>query len=325
MKYIMLSLAFLSLLCLSACQQEQKPDAPPSKTGVVIPKDGSAELKSGGVLTKDGVLLNYIKAGNGPKTLIVPNAVLLVDDFRSLSNQYTVISYDVRNRGRSMGIKSAGKLQGGIQNDLNDLEAIRAHFEVEKFSLVGHSYLSMMAALYAIQYPDRLEKMLLISPITPLADKTYSGAEAFSDSTSIRIANNLATLEAEADTDPEFCKKWWNSKRILYVANLAGANYVARRICRYPNEQPTRIAAYMDQYIMPSIDAVRSSSVDFSQIQTPTLIIHGAMDRVNPQGASKDWEKRLPNAELKMVENAGHLPWIEQQGEVLGAIRNFLN
>lgn len=325
MKYIMLSLAFLSLLYLSACQQAQKSDTPPSKTGVVIPKDGSAELKTGGVLTKDGVLLNFIKAGNGPKTLIVPNAVLLVDDFRSLSDQYTVISYDLRNRGRSMGIKSATKLKDGIKNDLNDLEAIRAHFQLDKFSLVGHSYLSMMAALYAIQYPNRLEKMLLLSPISPLADKSYSGAEAFSDSTTTRIASNLETLEAEAASDPEFCKKWWNSKRILYVANLSGANYIARRICRYPNEHPTRIAAYMDKYIMPSIDVIRNSAVDFSKIQTPTLIIHGTKDRVNPQGASKDWEKLLPNAELKMVENAGHLPWIEQQSEVLGAIRNFLN
>ena len=204
--YLKVGLALITLLFF-ACESDK--EAPlVSKTGVEIPDDGSAEIKRGGVITKDGILLNYLVAGNSEKALIVPNSVLLVDDFRSLSDQFTVISYDLRNRGRSAAVRDRSKLQAGIQNDVKDLEAIREHFELEQFSVIGHSYLSTMVALYAQQYPNRLEKMIQIAAISPYPDKTYTGADSYADSVMVKMNRNLEALLADnnASKDPNFAR-----------------------------------------------------------------------------------------------------------------------
>ena len=111
---------------------------------------------------------------------------------------------------------------------------------------------------------------------------------------------------------------------MLHVSGPSGANLVARGICRYPNENPKRIASYFEQYIQPSLNKLNWDQATAEEIKTPTLIIHGSKDRINPSGASKDWAKLLPNSELKIIDGGGHLPWIESQQEVLGSIRSFL-
>ena len=295
-------------------------------SNVVIPKDGKTELKTGGIMTPDGVLLNYLVAGEGRKTLIIPNAVYLADDFRVLSSEYRLIFYDLRNRGRSQAVNKAEKLSDGILNDVKDLEAIRKHFELEKFSVIGHSYLGMMVALYARQYPGYLEKVVQIAPIPPVSSTNYSNNDVYSDSLSLKTATSLQNLESQkADLSSQaYCDKWWGLMRLNYVGNGTGAERVARGICRYPNEHPDKMLNYFKDYIQPSIEKINLAKADLQDIKTPFLIIHGTKDRIIPIGSSRDWATLLPEAKLVEIENGGHLPWIEAEAKVFDAIRDFL-
>ena len=113
----LLTLLCMSILFFSCTNEGTKVEG----SDVVIPKDGSADLKTGGIMTSNGVFLNFLTIGNSRKTLIIPNAAYLVDDFRALSNEFRIVFYDARNRGRSQSIANAGKLEAGIQNDVKDL------------------------------------------------------------------------------------------------------------------------------------------------------------------------------------------------------------
>ena len=55
----------------------------------------------GFVTTPDGTRLYYRKAGDSPRTVILPGRLFTFDDFAWLGEDYTLISYDMRNRGRS--------------------------------------------------------------------------------------------------------------------------------------------------------------------------------------------------------------------------------
>src|SRR6266850_4792436 len=71
--------------------------------------DGPMPVQDGYIATNDASRLYYQKVGDGP-VLIVPGRLFLFDSFKQLANSYTLISYDMRNRGRSDAIPDGSKL-----------------------------------------------------------------------------------------------------------------------------------------------------------------------------------------------------------------------
>jgi proline iminopeptidase len=61
-----------------------------------------------------------------------------------------------------------------------------------------------------------------------------------------------------------------------------------------------------------------------SEITVPTLIVAGRYDFLFPPEHQAILADRLPNADLVLIERAGHNPHMEQQAEVIEAIRRFL-
>src|SRR5256886_13568620 len=106
----------------------------------------------GYVTTEDGVRLFFQKMGSGPRTVVIPNAAYMFEDFKYLAADRTVIFYDLRNRGRSESVTDASKLKGGVLLDVEDLETIRRQFGIHPVDVIGHSYLGMVVALYAMKY-----------------------------------------------------------------------------------------------------------------------------------------------------------------------------
>src|SRR5262245_35883950 len=123
----------------------------------------AADVTEGFVTTDDGVQLYYVKAGQGAQTVILPARLFTFDDFRWLAERYTLISYDMRNRGKSSHVEDLAKIS--IQADVADLEAIRRHFGVEQFYTIGYSYLGLMVVLYALDHPQRVERLVQLGPV----------------------------------------------------------------------------------------------------------------------------------------------------------------
>jgi pimeloyl-ACP methyl ester carboxylesterase len=134
------------------------------------------QASDGYVTMQDGVRLYFEKVGPGPKAVIIPNGFHLLEDFRQLAEWRTLIFYDVRNRGRSDTVTAPAKLARGIQQDVDDLEAVRRHFRINQADVIGHSYIGLMAALYAMKYAARVGRVVQIGPAQPDAEKAISRA-----------------------------------------------------------------------------------------------------------------------------------------------------
>ena len=59
------------------------------------------------------------------------------------------------------------------------------------------------------------------------------------------------------------------------------------------------------------------------RITAPTLILWGAQDRVLPVGQARRWAELLPDAQVAIIDDAGHLPFAEQADASLQALRTF--
>jgi proline iminopeptidase len=285
----------------------------------------AGEPVEGYVTTEDGVRLFFQKLGSGPQTVLIPNGLYLLDDFKRLAAGRTLIFYDVRNRGRSDEVTDPAKLKDGIHHDVDDLEAARRHFGASRPAVIGHSYVGLTAALYAMEYPESAGRMVQIGPMQPSQARKYPAHLSFADETTREVFAQIAELQKERQAlDPvAFCRKFWALLRVIYVVNPADAERIDWGRCELPNERNSM--RYWGQYIFPSLAALELAPEEFAKARTPVLTVHGRKDRSAAYGGGREWAMLLPNARLVTVENAGHAPWVEAPDVVFGAIETFLD
>ena len=283
-------------------------------------------VHEGFVTTADGVRLFFRKFGTAPSTVLIPNGVYIVDDFAPLATTRTLVFFDVRNRGRSDAVTDPAKIERGVLQDVDDIDAIRRHLGVDRVQLIGHSYVGIMVALYAMKYPAHTDRVVQIGSAQPHAGRQYPPDLMCVDETFRAVMANIAALEKErASTDPvAFCEKFWTVLDPLYVTDPADVGKLAAwHRCDLPNERG--LMKYLTGTIMPSIQRLNLTADEFAKAQAPILTIHGTRDRSAPLGGGRDWAAELPNARLLAVKDAGHAPWIESPALVFEAIETFLN
>jgi proline iminopeptidase len=263
----------------------------------------------------DGVRLHYSKIGRGRTVLIIPGELFLFDDFKQLGDQATVIAYDMRNRGRSA---RAPLDQVSIDADVRDLEAVRRHFRVDRFVPLGFSYLGLMVALYALQHPEHVERMIQLGPISMVYGTQYPKelTHGFDD-----VAAAADDVKRWREGDPP-CDVDYNVMKFVLVGNAANAAKV-RSQCAFANEQPAALRPLFER-TFGSIAKLKQTKDDFRRITVPVLVIHGTFDRNAPYGSGREWAATLPNARLLTIPAAGHASWLDAPDVIFPAVREFL-
>jgi proline iminopeptidase len=278
----------------------------------------------GYVTTDDGLRLWFQTVGTGPQVVVLPNGFHLLEDFRCLAADRTLVFYDVRNRGRSDTVTDPALLERGIHNDVDDLDAARRHFGLDRLALIGHSYMGLMVILYAMKYPAHVDRIVQIGPMGPHHGKSYPADLTNTDAVLRDVFARIGALQTErASLDPEeFCRKFWSILRVIYVTDPKDADKVRWDRCELPNERD--FMKYWTEQLISSIQSVALTRESLAKVTCPVLTIHGGKDRSAPYGCGKDWTSLLLNARLLTVDNGGHGPWIEAPETVFEAIDGFL-
>jgi proline iminopeptidase len=279
----------------------------------------------GYVTTDDGLRLWFQTVGSGPQVVVLPNGFHLREDFSRLAPGRTLVFYDVRNRGRSDTVSDPALLERGIHNDVDDLDAVRRHFGLDRLVPIGHSYMGPMVILYAMKYPAHVDRIVQIGAMGPHYGKSYPADLMNTDAVLRDVFTRIGALQAErASHDPEeLCRKSWAILRAIYVTDAKDADKVRWDRCDLPNERD--FMKYWTQQLIPSIQSLAFTRESLAEVTCPVLTIHGTKDRSAPYGGGQDWASLLPNARLLTVDGAGHGPWIEDPEGVVTSLNAFLN
>ncbi len=281
---------------------------------------------TGWIAGADGVRLYYEKIGTGPRTVIVPGRLFLSRDLAPLGAHHTVILYDMRNRGRSSRVEDGSLLT--IQKDVEDLEAVRRHFKVERFVPVGYSYLGFMVVLYAMDHPDRVERLVQLGPVPRKFGTEYPASLDHTDAVPPvppSVSARLDSLESSgwAKEHPrEYCDES-QATRVRLVGDPSHASRLMEP-CDMPNEWPVNLERHFEhhfgavQRLNVPVEAVR-------KVRAPVLTIHGTWDRNAPYAAGREWALTLPNARLITLEGAAHQVTADAPEVVLPAIATFVD
>ena len=172
----------------------------------------------GFIKSTDGLDIFYQIKGSGKDTLVVihggpgMDSEYMVADFEPLAEKYTLIYYDQRGGGRSSLPENLDKLH--IDRHIDDLELLRNYFGLEKMALVAHSFGPMIAAKYAIAYPDQVSKMVFLGPVPPMQGDF--GARYGANLTSRLSEEEQKEMNAayqgliEGDDAKAACEAYWN-------------------------------------------------------------------------------------------------------------------
>src|SRR6059036_1562492 len=134
----------------------------------------------------DGVRLFTRRAGDGPPVVVLhggPGAHhdYLLPQYDRLALGRTLLYYDQRGGGRSPVPRDTPV---GWREHVQDLEAIRVELGLDRLTLCGYSWGGLLAVLYFLEHPERVERLALVSP----ASVTAAYRKQFEDEFARRMA-----------------------------------------------------------------------------------------------------------------------------------------
>jgi proline iminopeptidase len=215
---------------------------------------------------------------------------------------------------------------------VEDLEAVRLAFHLDRLTLLGHSWGGGLAVLYAARYPEQVRRMVLVGPVPPVPDPyleqyvTEQRARGSSAET-IRQAQFDSIQKVAPDPYPA-CRE---SNRI-FLRGVAGSPDLADRIkgdlCAATSTN-LRLTGVLNHRVWASLSTSEDSlGYDWrpmaARVKAPTLIVHGDRDPL-PVAGSKEWIRALPEARLVVIAGAGHYPHAEMAQQFFPAVEAFLD
>jgi proline iminopeptidase len=237
-----------------------------------------------------------------------------------------VISYDIRNRGRSDAVPKDGQV--GLPIELDDIESVRRAFNLDSFSLIGWSYVGAEVALYAARQPAGLRRVVMICPVPPRelppSDRMTSYQQQFSEAVAQYEAWR-ASSSSKAELDPvQVAKVFYDATTPLAMGDPDA--YVNRRSdpSIHPNEWPEHMRDAL-QRVGETLDPAgydyRSMGM---KVEVPVLVVHCDADRIPVEG-SREWVESFPNARLMRMPGVGHFPFVEAPDQLFPALSTFLS
>ena len=289
------------------------------KFGATTAATGVADIPpQGHVPMDDGARIWYRSVGEGPDTVIVPVLVLTSPHFDALAKGRRVVYYDPRGRGRS----DTGALKHvSVTRNLRDLEALRIYLGVERVALVGYSGYGLEFALYALDYPDRVTRLVQLAPVPPRLlpwmDERSPAMQARMDKRSMA---EYERLRDSPPSDPrERCRLY--NRALAPAVSLHPERMDFTTVCSHPTEWPENQAPFWAA-MMPSVQELDLRR-RLPGWKLPRLVIRPERDAIPLEGV-KEW--LVPDAPVRMltVPGADHAVYIDRPDVVIPAIDTFL-
>jgi proline iminopeptidase len=243
----------------------------------------------------------------------------LLPQMLELADAYELVFYDQRGGGQS---KTDDREPITWRTHVADLDAVISELAIDPLSLVGYSWGGLLALLYAIESaagrtthsPSRL---VLIDPAPVTRAFRREFETEFLRRQSNPLVTKLRTDLAESglrERDPEAYRQRTFE---LSVAGYFADPGVARDLT------PFRVTGRVQQSVWESLgdyDLLADGSLE--TLSVPALILHGRQDPIPI--ASSQAAAAAMKATLVIVDQSGHVPYVEQPGPLFGAIRQFL-
>jgi proline iminopeptidase len=236
-----------------------------------------------------------------------------------LADQFTLIFYDHRCNGRSEGAPITSMT---FENLTADADTLRATLGFDRWAVLGHSFGGNVALEYALRYPQNLSHLILMDTGADqrwtlehapalLEKRGYSARAAMAVR---RFFSGQLTPNEFFPTVMQFARAYNYNSSLLALARESFVGF------RSGGKARPEALIFAGAHLLNGWTVMDR----LHEIQTPTLVMAGRDDFLFPPEHQAILADRIPNAQLELVERAGHNPQMEQPAETIGIIRRFV-
>lgn len=229
-----------------------------------------------------------------------------------------LVYFDHRGNGRSgLADPAADPARFTLDENVEDMEALRRHLGLGPVVSIGTSYGGMVAMAHAARYPDAVSHLVLI--VTAAHGGFVPRAEAF-----VRANGNAEqqrvceTLWAGGFRSAEALRGYYDAMGPLYARRFDPAAAAAGRARAIHSPEPLNRAFGPDGFLR-SFDL----RPELARITAPTLILAGRHDWICPPDFSAEIHRLIPGSTLRIFEHSSHSIRVDEPEALVGAILGF--
>ena len=219
------------------------------------------------------------------------------------STDYKVILCDLIFQGQSD--------KGGEMRDFDehaaDVFGLIEALNIEKISVAGLSYGSLVAQNMALSHPEKINKLILLSTF---ANKTaYTDAIGVAWSTALNFGGYAHMFD-------------------VMLPTILGESYFFNPLIPIDVLKSTKATTNTDPSALRKLMQATAERPDFrgklKDVKVPTLVIQGEYDALFPVHMAKEVSDAIPGSKLEVVKDVGHTLNLEAVPQTIKLISDFI-
>jgi pimeloyl-ACP methyl ester carboxylesterase len=267
----------------------------------------------------DGTEIGYHVLGDGPPLVCLPGgpgrAAEYLGDLGGVSAARQLVLLDPRGVGLSADPADPATLRVDLL--IRDVDALRAQLGLQHMDLLAHSAGAVLATLYAAAYPERLSRLILVTPglaavgVGPTEEQVRAalGRRAAEPWYPVAltamekfIAGDLSAETFEASR-PFFYARWDHASQAHATAGFAPRHAAARQgfFAGAPFDGPSTRAA-------------------LKELTAPVLLYAGDLDPIATPDVVREAAPLFNDATVVVQPHVAHFPWIDDPAAFAAAI-----
>ena len=295
-------------------------------------------------LVESNIELAHFAAGKGRNVLVIHGGpgqpfTQPMGGLASLTTEFRFHYYDQRGCGDSTRPMDRFESQNMYENmkaldqslglgaQIADIERIRQILGDDKLILIGHSWGGFLASLYAAEFPEHVEALILVSPANTLVmPQPDTESDLFAAVRAKLPPDEQAEFDAFMQEYMDLNALFRKSEADLVAMNEQFGKYYVQVLdgsmdAQLPSQgKPGGWMVWAGYVSMGQQHDYRAA---LREVTAPVLVIHGA-DDLQSEAATRLYVDAFPNSEFAVIENAGHFSFEEQPEQFAYLVKTFL-
>lgn len=251
----------------------------------------------------DGKRIHFVTEGAGCPLVLIHGVGADLESWteatRAVVGRFSVIRADLRGHGQSDRITDCS-----IDDFVEDVADLLRTTNHTKVNLVGFSLGGLIAQHFALKYPERINRLILVSTV---AQRTAEERTRVLQRAAILKDDGIESIVAAAEN------RWFTDE---YKA--AHPDRVERRLAELKaNDHKSYTAAY-------TVFATADENIAFEKIKAPTLIVTGENDVGSNPRMARLLHESIAGSKLEILPKLRHSVLIESPDQIGSLILDFL-
>jgi len=262
----------------------------------------------------DGMQVHYRGEGQGMPIVLIHGTAASLHTWDDWTQELTKTHRVIRMDLPAFGLTGPNQSRDySVEAYVKFMEKFITQMEIDSFHLAGNSLGGNIAWNYALEHPEKVGKLALLDPNGLPTGKPKPWI--------FQMANIPVLNQAFLYYTPKFLIR--KNIKEVYADDTKITDELITRYHKMALREGNR-QAFVDRAKLDFKEDSLTIVNKFKLIETPTLIIWGKQDAWIPLACGEVMHEHIPNSELEVLENSGHVPMEENPKESLQLLKDFI-